>query len=459
MLAVFKRINWIKYIYAFLPSRLRFGSSVYNKYRRMIRETSFLDEKEIKAFQFDHLKRIVNYAWEIPGYRKHWEKGNFSPDKLKSFGDLQKIPFITKEILRDNLEDFSVKNLKGVHKLTTGGSTGIPFGFYQQRKNNLIELAFMHEIWAQFFPLINFNTKATILRGKRLSGPIGYDPLNGLILSSFDLTPKNIKEYISAIEKYKTPILRAYPSSLYVFATYIEELRYKLNHKFDVIMLGSEILYDFQYEQIKRVFNAPVVNWYGHGEKTILAGYCKHNINFHAFPQYGITEIIDNENNEVAEGETGELIGTSFWNFATPFIRYRTKDFARKGEKKCSSCNRHFQLINEIIGREHEFIIDMNRKPIALTGVSIICGTFNEINQFRFVQDKIGKIQFNYIKKSNVEKVNTEFIRDSLLEKIGKGFEIAFNEVENIERTNSGKMMYLEQKLDIKKILNEVKKR
>lgn len=455
MFTRFKNIDIVKKSYSYLPSRLRFGSSVYFSFREMIQKTSYNSEEEHKKFQLKQLLKIVDHAWKnIPGYRNHWEEGNFSPDKLKSLDDIWKIPYITKEILRDKLEHFSYKNLRGLHKITTGGSTGIPFGFYQQRKNGLIELAFMHEIWAQFYPSIKFNTPATILRGKRLDGPIGYDPLNGLILSSFDLIPDNIPKYILAIEKYKTPILRAYPSSLYVFATMVENMGYKIRHKFESIFLGSEILYEFQHEQIKRVFDAPLVNWYGHGEKTVLAGYCVHSKKFHAYPQYGITEIISENNSESLPGESGEIVGTSFWNYATPFIRYRTKDYAKKGTDYCDLCNKKYPLLDQIIGREHEFIVDKNKKLIALTGVSIVCGTFSEIDQFRFFQDEIGTFKFKYIPKPGINKVNTDFIKSSLFDKIGSNFNIFFEKVDYIERTSSGKMMYLEQKLDIKEIVN-----
>lgn len=454
MLDKFKNIELIKSLYSHIPSEFRLGSRTYYKYRKFIRNTEFLSRAEIDKIQLKYLQKIVNHAWNnTEGYREHWKQNDFHPKQLRELKDILRIPLITKEILRDNLELFSYKKLNHIEKITTGGSTGIPFAFYLQRKNQLIELAFIHELWSRFYPQINLATKSTILRGKKLNTPIGYDPINGLILSSFDLTPENIQKYLDAIELYKTPILRAYPSSLYVLASTMESLNLKLNHKFETIMLGSEKLYDFQKNQLDKIFQTGIVNWYGHGEKTVLAGYCEHSTDLHAFPQYGITEIIDNNGLEVSEGKTGEIVGTSFWNYATPFIRYKSMDYAQKGKSYCSKCNRQYQLINEIQGREHEFIVDKNKKLIALTGVSIICGTFNEILQFRFYQNTIGKIIFQFIKKPTIQTVNTNFIKESLLQKIGDNFEIEFKEVNNIEKTKSGKHMYLEQKLDIKKFL------
>jgi phenylacetate-CoA ligase len=455
MIDIVKKVSLLKKIYAKLPPWLMLGYATYHSFRKYNRKYEYASPEQIKALQLRHLKEIVAHAWKnIPGYRKHWETNKFHPDKLESLDDIQRIPFITKEMLQNNLEEFSYKKLQGLKKITTGGSTGIPFSFYQQRRNGIIELAFMHELWSRFYSEINYHVDATILRGKKLKGPIGYDPLNGLILSSFDLVPNNIEKYIKAIEQYKTPILRAYPSSLHVFTSLIKEQGLNIKHQFKAIMLGSEKLYDFQKEPINEIFNSPLVNWYGHGEKAVLAGYCEHNEKFHSFSLYGITEIIDSNNLEVSPGDIGEIVGTSFWNYATPFIRYKTKDYAKKGPDFCDQCGRYSQIIEEIQGREHEFIVDKNKKLIALTGVSIICGTFSELMQFRFIQQEIGKFTFKYIKKHGVDSVNTAGIQKALVDKLGDNFEIEFEEVNQISRTPSGKLMYLEQHLDIKKLLH-----
>ncbi|MBN1131875.1 MAG: phenylacetate--CoA ligase family protein [Bacteroidales bacterium] len=456
MLQSIKKHKAVSTIYARLPSRIRLGASVYYSFRKLIKKTGFLSADELASYQSGQLKRIVAHCWEnIRGYREHWEENNFSPDQLITVSDIEKIPFTTKEMIRDRLDDFSCTSLRRLRKVSTGGSTGIPLSFYQQRRNELIELAFIHEIWAQFYPPIDLKTKRTILRGKKLNGPVGYDPLHGLILSSFDLTGETIGRYVEAIEYYKTPLLHAYPSSLHLFTKLVEQLNLKINHRFQAIMLGSEILYDFQVSQIRKVFDAPLVNWYGQGEKTILAGYCNHNTRYHAFPQYGITEIITRNDSRAKSGETGELVGTSFWNYATPFIRYRTRDYAVQGDPYCPECRRHYQLIDEIKGREHEFIVDKKGKLIALTGVSIVCGSFKEVQQFRFYQETMGEITFRYVKKPGVVKVDTGFIQKSLKEKIGEFFHINFQEVDEIERTSSGKMMYLVQKLDTGKFTGD----
>ena len=118
MLAITKKIKGLAELYSHMPSRLRLGASTYYSYRRLIQKTENLSGLELKGFQLEQLKKIVHYSWEnIKGYREYWSDNNFSPDKLNTLEDIQKIPCITKEILRDNLDAFSYKKLKKIQKI------------------------------------------------------------------------------------------------------------------------------------------------------------------------------------------------------------------------------------------------------------------------------------------------------------------------------------------------------
>ncbi|MQY80293.1 MAG: hypothetical protein GH151_14080, partial [Bacteroidetes bacterium] len=254
---------WIfRKIRSFFPANFSKNYQEYIRIRELIKRTENFSKDELKEFQFKRVKLLIEYCWEnIEGYREYWEESNFHPEKVNSLEDLKKIPAISKDIIRENIKKFSNTKLKNLVFHTTGGSTGTPFGFYVEEKQEVIEKAFIHDLWSRFYPSISLKTKSTILRGRVIPGNVYYDPLHGLILSSFNLTSENVKYFIRAIEKYKTPILQAYPSSLYFFCKMMGKNDLKLDHKFECIMLGSEKLYDFQKELIKGVFNAPICHW------------------------------------------------------------------------------------------------------------------------------------------------------------------------------------------------------
>jgi len=249
---------------------------------------------------------------------------------------------------------------------------------------------------------------------------------------------ESVKDYIKQIEKYKYPIFHVYPSALYLMAKVMKDNNLKLNHKFEAIMFGSEPLYDFQKELIKEVFDSKLCYWYGHSEKAILTGNCEKDDRFHTYPQYGITEVIN-----------GELTGTSFWNYATPFIRYKTMDFAQVGDENCDKCGRNYQLIDNIDGRLQEFIVSKSKNLVSMTAINMHDDIFYDIEQFRFYQDTIGKVVFNYMSKINTQ-VNVDKIYKGLKEKLTDEFELELKKVTSIEKTNAGKLRFLDQKLDMK---------
>jgi phenylacetate-CoA ligase len=454
MRKIIKQYRIFRKIRSFLPASFTKHYEVYLKTRKLIQETEKYSMEEIREYQFEMLKSLIDYCWNnIEGYREHWEKGNFHPVKFKSPDDIKQIPFITKKIIRNNIEKFTNQTIINIVFHTTGGSTGNPFGFYQQGKNEIIEKAFIHDLWSRFYPKTDLNTKSTILRGRVIPGNYRFDPMHGLILSTFNLTESNAKLFLKVIEKFKTPILHAYPSSLYFLSRIMRKHNLVLHHRFESIMLGSEKLYDFQREFIKEIFDAPICHWYGHAEETVLAGNCLTDKLFHVYPQYGITEIIKPTGEYADIGEKGEIVGTGFWNLATPFIRYKTMDFAEPGENTNKNCSIFYPVISNIEGRLQELIVGKSLNLISLTSLAPFCGRFSDIEQFKFYQREIGKIELYYIRTDKEKKVNEHKLISSLGSVLGENFEVRIEEVNKIPTTKAGKYNLLEQKLDIQEFM------
>jgi len=118
-----------------MPVFLRKDYVHYLRTTKLIRTTEFFSSSELETWQFQHLQTIVHYAWNnIEGYQDLWKSKGFTPQQLNNPEDIELIPFVTKEILRTNIDKFTNHTLSNLQYVTTGGSTGIPFGFYQQSK-------------------------------------------------------------------------------------------------------------------------------------------------------------------------------------------------------------------------------------------------------------------------------------------------------------------------------------
>lgn len=437
----------LKTVAAVVPPSLRQGRG-YWQWRRFLSESQYWPRERIEAWQLQKLRTIVRFAYEnTEGYRELYRNAGVHPDNIRSLQDIHRLPFTTKQLFQDNLEAFSV--LGGSRKYgTTGGSTGIPFGFYITRRQITIEAAFVHTDWIRAGWRLGMRT--AVLRG----GFVGsvenlwmYDSFRReLNLSSYQLTEQTAPRYIQALKEFNICVLQAYPSSLSLLCDLLTEpLPLKL------VLLGSENIYDWELEKAECLFpQTKFHGWYGHAEMAIYAPWCEHQRKYHLWPYYGLTEILRQDESTAPEGEEGELVGTSFHNFTTPLIRYRTMDRATVGAAACTGCGRAFQLLDRIAGRSHEVIVTGTGRFISMTAINMHDSIFDPVRQFQFLQEQPGRVIFRYVPKRPLTVMQVQSIRQGLMHKLGSDMELSLVAVDRIERTRAGKFCFLDQRLTIK---------
>ena len=422
----------------------------YNTWRKFLEDSDNWTRDQINEYQFCEIKRILRYAYEnTKEYRYLYDKLNLKIDEISSFEDLHRFPFVTKEMIRDNLDGFSV-SIENRSYTTTGGSTGIPFGFYRDPKSFPRELAskahqYYRVGWKE-------GDKQIVFRGLKINSPdhIEYkEEFNELRFSSYHLAFNSMEVYRQRAIDYKPEWIRCYPSSGYVFASWLKETGREFP-PVKGILCASENLYDFQKDLLMEVFDARVFSHYGHYELAVLAGFCEYEDTYHVLPQYGYAELIDTEGQTVNEpGQMGEIVGTSFIMHATPFIRYRTRDFAALRGWGCSSCGRPYQIWDRIEGRLQEFIVTHTGRLISMTAINFHDDIFDHIRQFEFHQKTKGWITFRYIPKDTCNEAALKDIRKRLEIKLGEDVDLIMHAVEDIPRTERGKSRFLIQELDI----------
>lgn len=442
----------VRKLAAVLPHGVRSGST-YRKWTRFIADAETWPAETTAAWQLEKLQSIVRHAFErTPGYRELYRAAGFEPGDLKTMDDFRRLPFITKQTIRDRLEDFSVA-LPGRHYGTTGGSTGIPFGFYHTRESYRFEKAFIHAGWrrAGWNPAM----RCAVLRGGFVGTPDrihSFDPfLRELSLSTYQLTQELLPRFLRLIRDHRIEALQAYPSALNLLCDLLQRTGLAGSISFRVILLGSENIYPWQLEKFSTCFpDAHLFGWYGHCERAILAPWCEKSRLYHVWPWYGLAEVLDGSDRDVAPGDEGELVGTSFHARATPFIRYRTMDFARRAQSPCPHCGRDCVLLESIEGREHEVIITSTGRLISMTAINMHDDIFDSLLQFQFVQERAGEVEFLVVpREKTLAPSAREKIISGLMAKLGADMKLAIREVSEIPRTKSGKFRFLDQRMDI----------
>lgn len=442
----------LKRALAIVPPGLR-QPFAYRRWRRFLAAAQYWPEEKIRQWQIENLRQIVRHAVErTEGYRELYRKAGIKPDDIRSQEDIRHLPFTTKETFRDNLAAFSVQQAGGRY-VTTGGSTGIPFGFYELSSMQEIESAFMHTGWS--WTGWRLGRPSAVLRGGFVGTETSWSqdqPFHReFALSSYFLTAKTVAAYVDAMRARAIRVLQAYPSSLNLLCDLVKEQNLRGRLVLDVILLGSENVYEWQLEKFEETFpEARLFAWYGHCEKAVMAPWCETNRRFHAWPFYGLTEIVDSDGAVVDEGEEGEIVGTSFHQRLTPFIRYRTMDRAVKGPSSCPDCGRAFSVLSKISGRAHEVIVTRTGRYISMTAINMHDDIFDNLRQFQFFQETPGEVVFHYVSKNGGLPATEEVkIRQRLMVKLGEDVALKLRPVPEIPRTKSGKFRFLDQRLPI----------
>ncbi len=446
--------QFVRRTYSLVPVSIRMGST-YRDTKKFLRTHGSWSREQIDRWQLQHLKEILRHAYEnVPAYRQLYDEAGVAPEDFQELKDLSNFPLVTKELLRDNIEDFSARNIPQWKRLyrTTGGSTGIPFGFYLLQENIEREFAFLHSAWERAG--WKLGDISAVLRGAFIGTEENfskYDPyLNELSLSSYYLTDKTYERYKAKLLKIRPEHLQAYPSAASLLAELVIKSGDAGRIPFRLLLLGSENLYGWQKERIKEAFpRSRIFSWYGHAEQVLFAPMCEESAALHLDPFYGFAELLDNTGKEVIPGETGELTGTSFWNIVTPFIRYRTMDLAKKGPEGCPRCNRQYLLLEKIEGRLQELIVTATGRYISMTSINMHSDVFDNVKQFQFRQKEPGAVTFNVVRNSGYGESDTRRIRAELMKKLGSDMTLDVAFVDSIEIPKSGKFRFLIQELPL----------
>jgi len=448
--AIIKSI--LKPLYYRLPATVCYGPQ-FSPTLKLLQESQTWDEARLIDYQISKLRVMLRHcAAHVPYYRRLFHAVGFDPEKLRSLSDLTALPLLDRDAVQSNLQDFLADNIKPSRMLyfTTGGTMGKPLGLYNVRDSGGRERAFIHAQWARVgFHLMH---RRAMLRGWAVKNKRHWKyeaSERAFVFSNFHMTPENVAEYARVMRRESLPYLHSYPSAVIDFARRLKDLGLE-PPRFQAILAASENLYPGQREFIESFFGARLFSWYGHTENVILAGECEVSNYYHIFPEYGVAEVIKEDGSSAdAEGEVGELVGTSLDNFAMPLIRYRTDDWAVIGPGSCA-CGRNYRLLKETRGRWHqEMLVGKLDNLISVTALNVHSDVFDNVRQLQFYQREKGKVELRIMQKAEYSERDSRRILAALNEKTGDTMEVSLTFPEEIPLMPRGKFRFVIRDLDL----------
>ena len=274
-----------------------------------------------------------------------------------------------------------------------------------------------------------------IIKGLSLSKykPYGYDPLRNMVyLNSSKMTKENCLAAAKLVARYKPSIFEGYARSFIDFYNNICN-DYKIASPRGIFVYGETVTQPIR-EFVQSAYGAHLYDFYSHAENAVMI--CeKPDQKKYLMEDYFYPEIVDPQVHTAVDGY-GELVGTSFYNYAMPFIRYQTRDYISLAEYQESS-NRE---VMDIEGRMDDYLILPNgRKEYFADGA---LGYAKGIITAQYIQEELNLIRVNLIVDNQFKEEYFKDIEDNFrkIKGIDNSVVFKFAIVDSLIKRESGKV-------------------
>ena len=326
------------------------------------KEIETASREEIKAIQDERLVKTVNHVFKnVEPYRKRMEEAGLTPDDIKGVEDLHKLPFLTKDDLREaypyGLMGKPISDCVRIQ--STSGTTGKRVvAFYTQHDIDLWE-----DCCARAIVAVG-GTKDDVCHVSYGYGLFTGGPgLNGgshrAGCLTLPMSSGNTERQLQFMTDLGSTILCCTPSYAAYLAESIKERGIKDKIKLKAGIFGAEAWSEEMRRDIERELGIRAYDIYG---LTEISGpgvsfECEAQTGMHINEDHLIAEIIDPETGEVLpEGSKGELVFSCITKEAFPLLRYRTRDICVLTSEPCP-CGRTHIKMSKPMGRSDDMLI------------------------------------------------------------------------------------------------------
>ena len=381
------------------------------------RDAETMPREELRSLQADRLRDTVRRVLEnVPMYKKRFQELGITAEDISSIEDIAKLPFTTKQDLRDNypydLFAVPMEDVVRIHASsgTTGKQTVVGY-----TRNDM-------KIWGE----VMARTLAAGGISKKDIGHISYGyglftgGLGGNIGSetigcaTIPASVGNTMRQATILTDFKPTFLMCTPSYALTIAEYLEEHNISTDRlSLKTGFFGAEPWTDNMRREIERRLNLKAYDIYGLSEiiGPGVAYECQCQCGLHVAEDHFYLEVVDPETLEpVAEGERGEIVFTCITKQALPLIRYRTRDMGRIIPGQCQ-CGRSSVRMEKPAGRSDDMLI-IRGVNVFPSQVETVLMDFKEIAPFfQMIIERVGNLDRLTVLVEMTEENFTDEIR------------------------------------------------
>ncbi|MGE5308698.1 MAG: phenylacetate--CoA ligase family protein [Deltaproteobacteria bacterium] len=327
------------------------------------RHIETIGREPLKKLQLKRLRNVVGYALRTPFYQARFKKaGITSPRDIKRIEDIRKIPFTSKDDLRqcypNGLLSVPLADVVRIH--TSSGTTGTPTVIYHTKE----DLARWTELVARSIVATGAGKHdifQNMMTYGMFTGGLGmHYGAESVGLTVIPMGGGNTKRQVQLMKDFGTTVVHITPSYLlHVHSKLAEFGVTPKDLKLRKAYLGAEPYSENTRKKAEELFGIDCYNSYGMSELNGpgVAMECVHKCDMHIWEDNYFVEIIDPRTCEILpDGREGEVVLTNLTREATPLLRYRTRDIAYLHKSGCA-CGRTHRRLSRITGRTDDMLI------------------------------------------------------------------------------------------------------
>jgi phenylacetate-CoA ligase len=394
------------------------------RYLDELRRTQWLPRAEIEQLQLRRLRRLLAHASDHVGYwRELFQTSSVDVDQIRSVDDLQRIPILSKQVLRENIyfdlvSDASQK--RKIAKLTTSGNSGEPLAVFVDRLQRDMRWAnaMRHREWAGWRA-----GEASVRVGHRHATGGGPPPLaerlhralRGGEVAADAIDAGVVRALDDRRQGRPAALLEADAEVLRILATLRDE-QARAPWARAVVSSGQTLDEELR-ALVRRRLGMRVFDRYGAREFGPVVQECEAG-GLHVNAESFIVEVV-RDGRPAAPGEPGEVLVTDLTNHCVPLLRYRVGDAGVATIRACD-CGRGLPLLERISGRPPGVLLAGagRRVPASLVADRLAQYEF-AIQRWQVVQPAPDRVVVRLVCKSRFGRATERAIRQALAEPLG----------------------------------------
>ncbi len=416
--------------------------------RRRMEDVQWWDKDRIAALQLTRLRDLLlDVATHVPFYRETFAKIGFDPATVQSVADLNRLPLLTKAVIRANTDKLKHANARGLARFNTGGSSGEPLIFFIGRKRVSYDVAAKWR--ATRWWDVDIGDPEIVVWGSPIElgkqdrvKQIRDKLMRTHLLAAFEMSEAKLDGFLSSIRSVRPRMLFGYPSALTHIAKHAQKRNVAMTDLgIKVAFVTSERLYDEQRNTISDVFGCKVANGYGGRDAGFIAHECPHG-NMHLTADDIVVEIVDALGQVLPAGQAGEIVVTHLSTNDFPFIRYRTGDIGVLGSAMCT-CGRGLPILQDIQGRSTDFVVASDGTVMHGLSLIYILRDLAGVKAFKVIQESRVLTRVLLETENGFAPNSSRQIIDGFKRRLGQDVSVVVELVDNIPAEKSGKFRYI----------------